>query len=163
MLRFSDAKSVNEKIEVLEALEDRSLSTTFDHSSFALEKAEELSQLPDLTYPQQLRLSWMFGLDDIDVEETVNRLLASFTPEGAEKGLDELFLMETLFQIDMFATDEQRSQILDRYNTLITKAVAEHNLSLQTRLLNLSAKYLLPRLNSLSAKITDLAVPEFAL
>jgi len=54
--KYKVAKSLNEKIEILERLEVISLTLHSDHSRFALEEASLLENLPDLTYAQKLRL-----------------------------------------------------------------------------------------------------------
>ena len=102
MDQYHTVTSVNERIRILETLEEISLAVEYNDSDFALEKAAELEDLPDLTYTQRLRLSWIPDINPDDVSEIVDEILS--------RPVDE-FDIETLLQIINYCTDEDRTRI----------------------------------------------------
>ncbi len=72
-----DTISINEKIEILERLASIGMTIDRDDFSFALDDAENLKGLSNLTYAQKLRLNW---LPDINFENE-SEIVANFFPK----------------------------------------------------------------------------------
>jgi len=128
--KYKAARSLNEKIEILERIEVISLTLHGDHSRFALEEASSLEDLPDLTYAQKLRQKWLPAL----TPEDDSKIVAELLPQT-----NSSFEMATLALITDFCTDEERAAVFDRYLEMFNAAIASSNTAELGNLLALSA------------------------
>lgn len=143
--KYSAAKSIGGKIEILERIEIISQTLYSDHSLFALEEASNLEDEPDLTYAQKLRLKWIPGITPEDESEIVAELL----PQTYSS-----FEMATLALITDFCTDEERSAVFKRYLSLVDAAISSNDIAELGRLLALAAYW--NNSPSLRSKLHDL-------
>jgi len=116
--KYRTAKSLNEKIEILERLEVISLTPHSDHSRFVLKEVSIIEDEQNLTYAQKLRLKWLPGM----TPEDDSKIVAEFLLQT-----DSSFEMETLALITDFCTDEERAAIFDRYLEMFDAALAAND------------------------------------
>ncbi len=128
--KYDTAFSINEKIEILERLVSIDLTIDNQDLSFALDEAENLKELPNLTYAQKLRLDW---LPDIGPENE-SQIVADLLPQA-----DSSFELATLALIFDFITAEEREAVLDRYFDLFDTALTVGNVAELGKLLTLAA------------------------
>ncbi len=128
--KYRTAKSLNEKIEILERIEVINLTLHSDHSRFALDEASLLEDLPDLTYAQKLRLEWLPEITPQDDSKIVAELLSQ---------VSDSFVMGTIALVFDFITDEERTAVLDRYIAMVDAAIASNNTDELGNLLALAA------------------------
>lgn len=128
--KYRNAKSINEKIEILERIEIISLNLNNDHSFFALEEASIIEDGQDLTYAQKLRLKWLPGL----TLEDDSKIVAELLPQT-----DSSFEMATLALIIDFCSNEKRYAIFDRYLEMFDTALSANNTAEIGNLLSLAA------------------------
>ncbi len=157
--KYPTAKSINEKIEILERLEVISLTLHSDHSDFALEEASSLEDRPDLTYAQKLRLQWLPGIDSEDDSKIVAELL----PEA-----NGSFVMGTIALLFDYITDDERNAVIDRYIAMVDAAIASNDTTELGNLLALAAcwnsnpnvRCRLTEIANKAASIESLSIPE---
>jgi len=113
--KYATAKTLNERIEILERLEVINFTLHGEDSRFALEEASSLLARPNLTYDQKLRLEWLPGIDLQDD----SRIVAELLPRA-----NDPFVMATIGMIIDYITDEERTAVLDRYTAMVDAAVA---------------------------------------
>jgi hypothetical protein len=128
--KYSTTSSINEKIEILERLASIGMTIDSGDFSFALDEAENLKELPNLTYAQKLRLNW---LPDINPENE-SAIVAKLLPEA-----NTSFEVATLALIFDFITAEERKAVLDRYFDLLDAALISGNVAELGKLLTLAA------------------------
>ena len=74
--KYDTTSSINEKIEILERLASLGMTIDRDDFSFALDDAENLKGLSNLTYAQKLRLNWLPDINSENESEIVAKLLS---------------------------------------------------------------------------------------
>lgn len=113
-------KSLNEKIEILERIEVMEQNLSFDHSDFALEKADGLLNKfeSELTDFQRLRLKWLPCIDGSDCDTLVADLLPK---------TQTAFDIATIFLVMDFCNDDIRKAVIVKYKELFAKALYEKN------------------------------------
>lgn len=128
--KYPTATTLNEKIEILERLQDMELHLRSDYSDFALEEASNLEDSPGLTYSQRLRLAWLTGIDAEDCIQTIATLLTQ---------AKEAFDIATLSQIQDFGTDEDRKAIFGCFAEMFTAALKRGDSAELSKLLTTAA------------------------
>ncbi len=128
--KYPTARSINERIEILERLEVISLTLHSDHSDFALEEASSLEDRSDLTYARKLRLQWLPGIDS----EDDSRIVAELLPEA-----NDSFVMGTIALLFDYITDDERNVVIDRYIAMVDAAIASNDTTKLGNLLALAA------------------------
>ncbi len=159
MEKYPLAETLNEKIEILERIEDIALYLSFDHSYFALEEAFALEDLPDLTFAQKLRLQWLPGIDSEDYSKIVAELLTE--ANGS-------FVMGTIALLFDYITDDERNVVIDRYIAMVDAAIASNDTTELGNLLALAAcwnnnpnvRCRLTEITNKTASIESLSIPE---
>lgn len=157
--KYKTAESLNEKIEILERLVSIGMTINSGHFSFALEEAESLKDLPNLTYAQKLRLDW---IPDIDPENE-SQIVAALLPQATSS-----FDLATVALISDFLTAEERESVLNRYFDLLDTALSTDNVAELGKLLALAAYWnsdptIRPRLTAATRKVQSvdgLTLPE---
>ncbi|MCM1140890.1 MAG: hypothetical protein NC453_20155 [Muribaculum sp.] len=157
--KYLKAANLNEKIEILERLSVIGGEIHSHHEDFAIEEADKLKDLPDLTYSQKLRLDWIPSITSGNESEIVAKLL----PEA-----NTSFEIATLSLISDFVTNKEREAIHNRYFELFDTALSTNNTTELGNLLTLSAYWnsnpsLRPRLTESATKaatIEALSLPE---
>ena len=160
--KYKTSESLNEKIEILERLVAISMTIDSDDFSYALEEAENLKELSELTYAQRLRLDW---LPDID-SENESQIVADLLPQA-----NTSFDLTTLTLISDFITADEREAVLNRYFELFDAAISMGNLAELGKLLTLAANWnsdptIRPRLTAATTKaqtIAGLSLPDLRL
>lgn len=145
--KYRNAKSINEKIEILERIDAISLNLNNNHSIFALEEASIIEDEPNLTDAQRLRLKWLPGLTLEDKDKIVAELLTQ---------TDSSFEMATLALITDFCTDEDRAAVFDRYLEMFDTAIAANDMAALGNLLALAAYW--NNFPSIRPKLTEAAI-----
>lgn len=130
MDKYRSTRSLNERIRILENLEEISLETVYTDNDFALENASELEELPTLTYSQSLRLSWLPDINPDDVSGIVRDILSAPVTS---------FDIETLLQIINYCTEKERSEIIDLYISKMEEAFIKKDVSKVSSLLVMGA------------------------
>ena len=128
--KYDTTSSINEKIEILERLASLGMTIDRDDFSFALDDAENLKGLSNLTYAQKLRLNWLPDINSENESEIVAKLLSEANTS---------FEMATLALIFDFITAEEREAVLDRYFDLFDAALTVGNVAELGKLLTLAA------------------------
>ena len=128
--KYDTTFSINEKIEILERLASIGMTIDSDDFSLALDEAENLKELPNLTYAQKLRLNW---LPDIN-SENESAIVAKLLPEA-----NTSFELAALALIFDFITAEEREAVLGRYFDLFDAALISGNVAELGKLLTLAA------------------------
>lgn len=157
--KYDTTSSINEKIEILERLASIGLTIDSQDFSFALDEAENLKELPNLTHAQKFRLNWLPDINSENESEIVAKLL----PEA-----NTSFEMATLTLIFDFITAEEREAVLDRYFDLLDAAFTVGNVAELGKLLTLAAYWnidptIRPRLTEALTKaqtVNGLTLPE---
>ena len=157
--KYDTTSPINEKIEILERLASIGMTIDRDDFSFALDDAENLKGLSNLTYAQKLRLNW---LPDINFENE-SEIVAKLLPEA-----NTSFEMATLALIFDFITAEEREAVLDRYFDLFDAALTVGNVAELGKLLTLATYWnvdptIRPRLTEAVTKaqaVDGLTLPE---
>ena len=122
--KYRSAKSLNEKIEILELIEIIELTLSFSHSDFALREADRiLSSTPfaekdglGINGFQRLRLQWLPGIDATDCDSLVSDLI----PKA-----HTAFHIATLSLVKDFCTDAVRSSVITRFTEIFNNALTE--------------------------------------
>lgn len=128
--KYPSATTINEKIEILERIQEIEMFLRNDYSEFALEEAQELAGQPGLTYSQQLRLSNIFNFGSDDFIADIDTLLAQ---------AKDAFDMKTLLDIEQFGTDIQRRAVMGKYRQMFHNAITENDIAALARLLTAAA------------------------
>ncbi|MCM1066446.1 MAG: hypothetical protein NC418_02610 [Muribaculaceae bacterium] len=157
--KYKTTAALNEKIEILERLVTIGMNIDSDDFSYALDEADNLKELPGLTYAQQLRLSW---IPDID-SENASQIVAKLLPQT-----NTPFEIGTLALISDFITAEERKAVLNRYFDLFDAALSSGNIAELGKLLTLAAYWnsdptVRPRLTEAASKaqaVDGLSLPE---
>lgn len=151
--------SISEKIEILERLTSIGLTIDSNDFSFALDEAEKLKELSNLTYAQKLRLDWLPDINPKNESEIVAKLL----PQA-----NTSFEMATIALISDFITAEEREAFLNRCFDLFDAALTAGNVDEIGKLLALAANWnsdpsIRPRLTEVATKaqaMEGLSLPE---
>ncbi len=149
--KYDTTSSINEKIEILERLASLGMTIDRDDFSFALDDAENLKGLSNLTYAQKLRLNWLPDINSENESEIVAKLLSEANTS---------FEMATLALIF--------EAVLDRYFDLFDAALTVGNVAELGKLLTLAAYWnidptIRPRLTEAVTKaqaVDGLTLPE---
>ena len=157
--KYPKAASLNEKIEILERLSVIGGEIHSHHEDFAIEEADKLKDLPDLTYAQKLRLDWIPSITPGNESEIVAKLL----PEA-----NTSFEIATLALLTDYISDAEREAVFNRYFDLLDTALSTNNTTELANLLALSAYWnsnpsLRPRLTEAATKaasVEALSLPE---
>lgn len=157
--KYPKAPTLNEKIEILERLAVIGGMIHSPHEYFAIEEADKLKGLPDLTYAQKLRLNWIPSITSENESEIVAKLLLEASTS---------FEMATLALISDFITAEEREAVLNRYFDLFDAALTAGNVAELGKFLTLAAYWncahtIRPRLTEVATKaqtVDGLTLPE---
>lgn len=157
--KYGSTTSLNEKIEILERLVAISMMIDGNLFGFAIEEAENLKELPNLTYAQKLRLDWIPNINS----ENESKIVANMLPHATSS-----FEMETIGQISDVITADEREVVFNRYFELFDAALAAGNVSELGKFLVLAAYWnsdhiIRPRLTEAAAKVQamdGLSLPE---
>lgn len=157
--KYKTAETLNEKIEILERLSSIGMTIHSSHLDFAIEEADKLKELSNLTYAQKLRLDWIPTINS----ENESQIVAKLLPRA-----NSTFDMATLALIIDYITDTERNAILNRYFDLFDTALLANNTTELGSLLSLAAYWnsdpaIRPRLTDAAnkaASIEALSLPE---
>lgn len=130
--KYASASSLNDKIEILERLVSIGMTIDSDDFSYALEEAEKLKELSDLTYAQKLRLDWLPNINS----ENESQIVADLLPQSTTS-----FEMATLALISDIITAEEREAVFNRYFGLFNASLSAGNLAELGKLLTLAANW----------------------
>lgn len=156
--KYGSASSLNERIEILERLVAIGMTIDSDDFSYALDEAENLKELPGLTYAQKLRLDWLPNINAENESQIVADLLTQTTSS---------FEMATLALIFDFIIAEEREAVHNRYFDLFDASLSTGNLAELGKLLTIAAYWnsdptIRPRLTAAAKAqaIAGLSLPE---
>ncbi|MCM1139136.1 MAG: hypothetical protein NC453_11260 [Muribaculum sp.] len=138
--KYPKAATINEKIEILERLSVIGGEIHSHHEDFAIEEADKLKGLPDLTYAQKLRLDWIPSITSENESEIAAKLLESLSTDNSSfLSPNSSFIMATLALITDHLSDAEREAVLNHYFELFNTALSTNNISELGNLLTLAA------------------------
>lgn len=119
-MKYDMAESLDERIKILNHLENISVTLGHGNSEFVVNRRQELMNFDNLTFSQKYRLDNLLGFNYDNITEEIGHLLV--VAESA-------FVMAILFGVDSLSTSTQYSAVMELYETMFNKAVAERNIS----------------------------------
>lgn len=152
--KYKTAKTLNERIEILERIEAIEQCLSCGDSHFALEEASKLAGIPDLTSFQRVRLSWLTGMD----AGRCGRMAADLLPQA-----EDAFDVATLSMIKDFCAGGMREAIIGRFTEIFMKALSESDAAGLGTLLAAAAVWnadpaLRPKVAELARRAADIVV-----
>lgn len=128
--KFKVTESLDDKIAILNHLQNLSVALGSGHSAFVIDQRRDLIGCSNLTFAQKYRLDNLLGFNYDHIKENIDCLL---------KQARSAFDVAILFDVDSMGTASQYAAAMNLYEAMFCKAVDQGNVSEIAHLLAVAA------------------------